>query len=218
MPDLTVVITATATEKGKTWLGAQLARLLARRHVPVAARKPVQSFDPGDPITDAQLLAAATGEDPEMICPAHRWYPLAMAPPLAADALGRDRIGLGGLVEEIALPKRGIVLVEGVGGPRSPIAHDGDTVALAAVLNADVVIVVSDANLGAINAALLSVEAFGGRDALVFLNHFERDDPLHAANREWLSERAKLDVFTTPHDLVARLVDRLSLEDRCLAP
>ena len=38
---------------------------------------------------DAAVLGAATGESPEEVCPPHRWYEVAMAPPMAAEALGR---------------------------------------------------------------------------------------------------------------------------------
>ena len=45
-----------------------------------------QSFARDGRPTDAELLAAASGQAPWDVCPAHRWYPAAMAPPMAAEA------------------------------------------------------------------------------------------------------------------------------------
>ena len=53
-------------------------------------------------------------------------------------------------------------LVEGVGGPRSPIAADGDTVDLRGHIRPDVVVLVADAGLGTINAVRLSADALRG--------------------------------------------------------
>jgi dethiobiotin synthetase len=58
-----VVVTGTGTGVGKTWFSAVTLGLLRDRGVSVAARKPVQSFEPGDGPTDAEVLAAATGGD-----------------------------------------------------------------------------------------------------------------------------------------------------------
>src|SRR5215208_3148377 len=86
-PRTLVFVAGTATEVGKTWWTTAVARELRAAGVHVAARKPVQSGDPGD-ATDAELLAAATGEDPDAICSPRRTLPLAWAPPMAARELG----------------------------------------------------------------------------------------------------------------------------------
>src|SRR5581483_721782 len=83
--DLLVFVTGTGTEIGKTWWGSALATELHARGVAVAARKPAQSFAPNDAHTDADVLARATGERPDDVCPPHRWYPVPLAPPMAAD-------------------------------------------------------------------------------------------------------------------------------------
>ena len=98
----------TGTEVGKTWVAARLATVLRERGLRVAARKPAQSFEPGEGPTDAEVLGAATGEDPGTVCPHHRWYEAPMAPPMAADALGRPPIAIAELAGEI-----------GFTGPRS---------------------------------------------------------------------------------------------------
>src|SRR3982751_4211805 len=84
MPDLLVVVVGTGTDVGKTWVSAEALRGLRALGHAVAARKPAQSFAAGDaPDTrDASILAAATGESTEDVCPAHRAYEVAMAPPM----------------------------------------------------------------------------------------------------------------------------------------
>ena len=126
--------------------------------VAVAARKPVQSSAPGEP-RDADVLAAATAVAPHTVCPAHRTYDIPWAPPMAADELGLPAFTVDDLAAELEWPDGVAVgLVEGVGGPRSPIAADGDNVDFARVLQPDLVVLVADAGLGTINAVRLSVE------------------------------------------------------------
>jgi dethiobiotin synthetase len=204
--DRVVVVSGTATEVGKTWVACRLARALTTRGLEVSARKPAQSFEPGAATTDAALLAGATGEPEHAVCPAHRSYPLAMAPPMAADALGRAALRLDDLLAELALPERGVTLVEGVGGPRSPLTHDADTVALADALDAALVVLVAPSGLGAINDVLLASSAFGDGRVGVFLNRFSLEDPLHVANRRWLGSRVPR-VHTTLESLVDVVAD-----------
>ena len=72
-PGWLLVVAGTATEVGKTWVGAALARDLREAGWVVGARKPVQSFEPDDPApTDAACLAAATGESPQK----PEWQPM----------------------------------------------------------------------------------------------------------------------------------------------
>ena len=101
-PALLVVLAGTGTEVGKTWVGRRLLEELRRRGSSVAARKPAQSYEPADAITDADELAAGSGEDPLVVCPQHRRYEIALAPPMAADLLGKPAIHLADLVAEIA--------------------------------------------------------------------------------------------------------------------
>ena len=201
-----VLVTGTGTEVGKTWVAARLLAGLAAGGGTVAARKPVQSFDGASGPTDAEVLAAATGERPGDVCPAHRRYELAMAPPMAAELLGRPAFTVADLVAELSWPEavaHGVV--EGVGGPRSPLASDGDTVALAEALRPDTTVLVADAGLGALNAVLLSVAALPGPAPVVVLNRYDAGDLVHAGNAEWLRCRAGLDVVTSVDELVRRV-------------
>jgi dethiobiotin synthetase len=210
-----VVVAGTGTEIGKTWVTAELAACLRKRGIAVAARKPVQSFEPGaDAPTDADVLGRATGENPHNVCPAHRWLPRAMAPPIAADALGADPFTVAELAAEItqSSPPHTIVLVESVGGVRSPIAADGDTVALVAALRPALIVLVADAELGTINLVRLSVEVLRALRVIVYLNRYESERDLHARNRDWLVTREGLEVVTDPEAL-ARVVAALPLID-----
>lgn len=214
-PRRVVVVVGVATDVGKTWVGARLLTAAREAGLRVAARKPAQSFaaDDGRP-TDAEVLAEATGEDPRQVCPPHRSYPLAMAPPMAADRLAPSSgpLLLAELVSEIrwTAPDVDVGLVETVGGARSPVAHDGDSAQLAAALRPDLAVLVADAGLGTINAVRLSTAALAAEarsaPVVVVLNRFDPNDPLHLANARWLRERDGCDVVTTADDAWARRI------------
>ena len=208
-PERLVLVVGTGTEVGKTWVACRLARALRRRGLIVVARKPAQSYDAGDDLsdTDAALLAHATGDHPAAVCPQHRWYPVAMAPPMAAEALGRRPFTVADLVEELAWPTVvGVGLVEAAGGVRSPLAADGDGVALAAALRPDRVVLVADAGLGTINGVRLAVAPLAGWPVTVVLNRFDAGDDLHVRNLDWLAGVDGLDVVTDAEDLVSPIV------------
>jgi dethiobiotin synthetase len=212
-PRAVLVVTGTGTEVGKTWLSVEVIKGLQELEVSVAARKPAQSFEPGNGKTDADLLAAASGEPPDLVCPTHRWYPAPMAPPMAAESLGMSPPLVDDLLAETAaswpdLPVD-IGLVEGAGGVASPIATDGDTATLAKALEADMVLLVAEAGLGTINCVRLSRRALEPLPVIVYLNRFDAGQELHARNRDWLSEIDGLDLSWQRDDLVARLVARL---------
>lgn len=198
-PARLVFVAGTATEVGKTWIAAAVLRRLRDAGARVAARKPAQSFDPGSQMTDADVLAAATGEAPRDVCAPHRWYGRALAPPMAAEALGAPTFTVRDLAAELCWPDRiDVGLVEGVGGPRSPLAADGDNVALASAIGADLVLLVADAGLGTINAVRLSIDAFAELPVVVVLNRYDEREPTHRANRDWLIRRDAFDVVVGP--------------------
>lgn len=199
-----VIVSGTGTEVGKTWVTARLLELAREKGVPVVARKPVQSFAAGE-TTDAEVLAKASAQDPGSVTPSHRWYAKALAPPMAAEDLGADPFSIADLVREIAPPQSGIVLVEGAGGPRSPLADDGDTTDLAEALEVERVIIVGDAELGTINACLLAAQVFEPRPVTVFLNRYDDASELHRRNKTWLQEVSGLDVLTEIRTLLERI-------------
>jgi len=190
-PTRLVGVCGTATEIGKTWFGACVAAELRAGGHAVAARKPLQSFDPADPApTDAEVLAGATGEDPHDVCPPDRWYRVPMAPPMAADALGVRCPTLDEVVRAITWPDGTAVgLVETVGGVRSPLAEDGDSRDLVRAVGADVVLLVADAGLGTIDAVRHARDALAPLPVVVALNRYDDVDELHRRNRAWLADR-----------------------------
>jgi dethiobiotin synthetase len=202
-----VAVVGTGTDVGKTYVTAAVVRALRERGVRVAARKPVQSFAPGDASTDADVLGAASGEDPYVVCPKARWLPAALAPPMAADALDLEPFTIADLARDLNLPDDGVVFVETAGGVRSPIAGDGDSADLVRVIGPDLVILVADASLGTINVVRLTIGALALRPVVVFCNRFDAHDDVHQRNVQWLRTREGLEVVT----------DLEALVDRCLA-
>ena len=210
-PTQLIVVAGTATDIGKTWVAAEVARDLWSRNVSVCARKPAQSFHATDIVTDADVLGLATGENPLFVCPAHRRYELPMAPPMAADALFRPAIALSELLDEVmgGWPDYGVDvgLVELAGGPRSPLAHDADCVEFTQAVDPDVIVLVADAGLGTVNAVRTALPAFGplADRVVLHLNRYDDQLDLHRRNRTWLAER---DGFALTTD-IASLVDRI---------
>ncbi len=229
---LVVGVAGTGTEVGKTWVTVELTHQLLDAGWLVSARKPVESFDPSDDPArrDSAVLAAATGESPEAVCPSARRYPMAMAPPIAARLLGRDPIGLGELVAE-HLARRSarrvdVELVELAGGVGSPLANapapdlaalgdggapgDGGAQFLA-LLGTHLDVLVADASLGAIDAVRTHLWALGvGRTeappSVVFLNRYRDDSVVCVENRRWLEEVDGLLVATTAAELAGHVL------------
>ncbi len=204
-----VLVTGTATEVGKTWITVRLVAALRTRGMTVRARKPAQSFTPAElGTTDAELLAHATGEPPESVCPPDRWYPEPMAPPMAAEVLGRPSFTIADLVRATDVDPAALTLVEGAGGPLSPLAADGHVVDLARALGIGLAVLVADAGLGTVNAVRVSVAALAGLETLVVLNRYDPTDRLHRLN----AERLRADGFVTLTDideLATRLLMRV---------
>ena len=207
-----VLVFGTEAGVGKTWSTAGVLRELVAAGARAVARKPVQSFAPGAAdaaTTDAHVLAAAGGEEPEDVCPRHRWYEAPLAPPMAAAVLGRPAYSVDDLVTELAWPPDTAVgLVETAGGPRSPIAADGDSVDLCTALCPDVVVLVAESGLGAVNAVRLSVDVLltGCAPVVVVLNRWDATD-VQRRNRDWL-RRDGYQVTTAVADVAARISHR----------
>jgi dethiobiotin synthetase len=214
-PDRIVVVCGTGTEVGKTWVGAHLLADLRSRDRTVAARKPAQSFDvdmQGERLggaTDAEILAEATGEHPGEVCRSYRSYHRAMAPPIAAEALGLPAFTVAELVAELSWPigPTDVGLVETAGGIRSPQADDGDVCDMVAALGPDLVLVVADAGLGTINSIRMSIDALAGArgakpevPVAVVLNRYDGNHEIHRRNRSWLESRDGYLVIALPDD------------------
>jgi dethiobiotin synthetase len=123
--------------------------------------------------------------------------------------LGAPAFTIADLAREIPpAPAGGVLLVEGAGGPRSPLATDGDNVDLARAVGARLAILVADAGLGTINAVRLCVDALAGFDTVVVLNRFDPADDLHRRNADWLLA-AGYQVLTSLERLADVVVERL---------
>jgi dethiobiotin synthetase len=214
-----VAIIGTDTDVGKTWIACALAAALKATGRAVTARKPVQSHDGIGP-SDAERLGAATGEEPEVVCPARWSFSLPMAPPMAADASGMSAPRVQELVNWVAArpasPKSGVCLVELVGGVCSPQADDGDGLDLLRLLQPDQIVLVAPAGLGTLNATRLTMRALGdsGSSApvVVVLNPFDGTDELHRRNFDWLRDRDGFDVIASTPDGLAALTTRFSVD------
>lgn len=202
-PERLIAVVGTGTEVGKTWVSQQLLRAWRANGISVAARKPVQSFDAGSGPTDAELLASASGEALHAVCPAHRWYARAMAPPMAADILAEDRITLDCLIDEISWPDQvKIGLVETVGGVLSPLSHDGSSADLVRRLDPDDVLLVADAGLGTINSIRLSMQVLAPLRVRILLNRYDATNELHRRNAEWLRQQDGMHIVLDPGALL----------------
>jgi dethiobiotin synthetase len=207
-PRRLVLVVGTATDVGKTWVGGQVLTRLRTVGATVAARKPAQSADADDlGPSDADVLAAATGEAITEVCPPHRTYTVAMAPPMAAEVLALPPPSLTELLAELTWPSDTVDVgwLEAVGGVLSPIAVDADAIDLADVVGPDLVLLVADAGLGTINAVRLTLAALAGHPTVTFLNRYDDGADLHRRNRAWLHDHHGIDTVTDLDDLVSRV-------------
>lgn len=160
-------VTATDTDAGKTWIGAQLLRELKHRSIPIQARKPVESGWPDDAENIQQTDAWQLGNAAEQldalahICPNR--FRAALSPERAAMLEGK-RCTLAQLKQDCLrhTSPSDFLFVEGAGGLYSPICEDALNADLAAALNLPVLLVVEN-RLGCINQALLNVEVLAHR-------------------------------------------------------
>ena len=212
-PERLVLVCGTGTEVGKTWVCGRLLVELRSRGISVAARKPAQSYDVDSEggrlggATDSERLGAASGEHPDAVCHPFRSYHRAMAPPMAAEALGLPPFTVADLVEEMVWPVDGVQVgvVELAGGIRSPQASDGDSTDVVAALAPDVVVLVSDAGLGTINGVRMSMDALSAATSglpsartVVVLDRFDGRHDIHRRNRVWLAGRNGYRVVVVP--------------------
>ena len=212
-PEHLYVITGTATEIGKTWVGANLAIEFRRRGATVGARKPVQSYDPHKAgLSDAEVLAQATRVNPEEVCSPHHSFPLPLAPPMAAAQLRQPPPTLDEIVDSCAFDRElDVGLVEGVGGLHSPIATDSDTIDIIDALKPRCVIVVTDARLGVLHDVTATSTSLGSRAHIIHLNRYDGSDQVQRLNHDWLRDHGH-EVTTTITDLADALTTATDAE------
>jgi len=188
-----VLVTATDTEVGKTFLAAAICARLRADGVAVVAHKPAVTGidDPPPPGgRDHELLAACTGQAPEEVAP--RRYGPPVSPHLAADRAGAplEPAKLVATARDAGRTAEALV-VEGIGGLLVPFTRDGYDVRAFAVDLGLPLVVAARPGLGTINHVRLTVEAAhaGGLDVrAVVLTPWDGGDPLADDNRRTLSE------------------------------
>jgi dethiobiotin synthetase len=194
---LSLFVTGTDTEIGKTLVSAALLRGFARAGLRAAAMKPIAAgafeVDGVWHNEDADQLDAASSV---LLPPTLRTPYLLKAPaaPHIVAALENVTLDIGRIVDchAQALELADIVVVEGVGGFRVPLTDTHDTADLALALNLPVVLVVG-MRLGCISHALLTAEAIAARG-------------LHLAG--WVANRVDPDMSFADENIAA-IRDRL---------
>jgi dethiobiotin synthetase len=164
---LSLFVTGTDTEIGKTFVSSALLRGFIREGLQAAAMKPIAAgaFELNGVLhnEDADQLDAASSVllPPEMRTPYLLKEPAA---PHIAAALENVTFDLKHIVDchAQAVQRADIVVVEGVGGFRVPLTATQDTADLAVALKLPVVLVVG-MRLGCISHALLTAEAIAAR-------------------------------------------------------
>ncbi len=187
-------VTGTDTGCGKTTVGAAIARAARAAGLVVRVLKPVETgcVERGTERVpaDALALAEAAGDPSplERLCP----YPLRLA---AAPAVAAEHEGIELDLARIDAAYRSacrdadLVLVEGAGGLRVPLAAGVEMGDLARRLGLPL-LVVARARLGTLNHTLLTLEAAAARDLRVIgvvVSHVDPELPP--------ADRANLDLL-----------------------
>ncbi|MEJ8797301.1 dethiobiotin synthase [Trinickia caryophylli] len=164
---LSLFVTGTDTEIGKTFVSCALLRGFARAGLRAAAMKPVAAgaFErEGQWLNeDAEALDAAASVllPPEVRTPFLLKAPAAPHIVAAHEGVTLDIAHIVACHRE-AMTQADVVVVEGVGGFRVPLTETHDTADLACALALPVVLVVG-VRLGCISHALLTAEAIARR-------------------------------------------------------
>ena len=199
-------ITGSDTDVGKTFIACQLVRQLRALELVVETRKPAESgCEPGpdgELLThDAAALQAANGNAEKLDDIVAFRLRAALAPHRAARLEGRS-IYLQDLVDACArTDPDSLLLVEGAGGFYSPLAENGLNADLASHLQLPVIIVVDD-RIGAVNQALMTIQAVESRQLPVAAVVLNEVSPEHAANMDNaadLGDRCAYPIFRCAH-------------------
>jgi dethiobiotin synthetase len=197
-------ITGTDTGVGKTVVACMIAAALKARGLDVGVMKPIatggRETGSGLVSEDAEALMAAAGTDD----PIHIVNPICFKPPVApsvAARLAQQPVDLSAVwqVFEVLRDRHAILIVEGIGGLKVPVA-DGFFVSDLARMMGLPLLIVARAGLGTINHTLLTVEcarAAGLSVAGVMLNgaRGEESDPSERSNAEEIARLGAVRVF-----------------------
>ncbi|MBV8259993.1 MAG: dethiobiotin synthase [Paraburkholderia sp.] len=199
---VSLFVTGTDTEIGKTFVSAALLRGFARAGLRATALKPIAAgaWERGGiwHNEDADQLDAAAS----VLLPPEIRTPFLLKEPAAphiAAALEGVTLDMARIVEcyKAACERADAVVVEGVGGFRVPLTATEDTADLAVALGLPVVLVVG-IRLGCISHALLTAEAIAARGLTLAGWVANRIDP----------------AMTFPEENIAALRERLAVQYR----
>lgn len=201
-------ITGSDTGVGKTHAGCQIVTQLSSQVNSLKVRKPIESgctqsssgiLYPAD--GDSLFRANKRRESLDIVTPFR--FSAALAPDRAA-LLENHTITLDDLTRAVQnnLDNGDTVVVEGAGGFYSPIAKNALNSDLAKTLGLEVIIVIQD-RLGAINQALLTIQAVQAcalRIRAVILNQTRAERPDDMDNLADLRDRIHIPVYTCGYE------------------
>ena len=212
-----ILVTATDTGVGKTFISYNLVYALKERGVKVGYLKPVET-DVSDVPQDGSLLASLTGQPLEEVVPVRFRLPLS---PYAGTLEEGKEVPLDSLKRhyEQMLKRYDFIVVEGAGGVAVPIKRDYNYAHLARDWSLKTLLV-ARAGLGTINHSFLSwyyMKSMGVEPIAIVMNGFEGKDVSERTNPTIVKELTGLKVVQIPkieglllpsnyRDLLAELV------------
>jgi dethiobiotin synthetase len=218
-------VTGTDTGVGKTFVTQALAKRLRARGWKVAAVKPAESGCEEGPngliAADAHAIAEAAGGWQAATARCRYKLRAAVAPGVAArrEQVSIDLDECVSFVKSVAATSE-LILVEGAGGWRVPLAGDRETIADLAKRIGLPVVIVARATLGTINHSVLSAEAVtrdGCEVASIILSVRPEDDMAAAvSNAEEIARlfsRTEVHIMRTAEDLDP-VLDRFTWNER----
>jgi len=195
-------ITGSDTDVGKTYIGCELVRQLCAQDIKLEVRKPAESGCVADESgslvpADARKLWAANNHQQDIERIAAFRFKAALAPHRAARLEGR-KLELGDLIDACSLDDNNrLLFVEGAGGFYSPLAEGALNADLATALQLPVIIVIND-RIGAVNQALMTIQAVESRNlpiAAIIMNQVEPDHETNMDNAADLRTHCSHAVF-----------------------
>ncbi len=193
-----VLITATDTGVGKTFISYNLVYALKERGMRVGYLKPIETGVKDLP-ADGKLVASLTGQPIEEAVPVR--YKLPLSPYAGILEEGKD-FSLETLREnfEGLLKKYEFLVVEGAGGVAVPIKKGYDYAKLAYEWGLNTILV-ARAHLGTINHSFLSwyyMKSMGVEPLAIVMNGFEGKDVSEKTNPAIVEELTGLRVIRIP--------------------
>lgn len=200
-------ITGSDTDVGKTYIACELIRQLQDLGVDVEPRKPAESGCEVDAdgvlVThDADALRRSNRNQASIELIAPYRFRAALAPHRAA-RLENQQLAIEDLLDACQRERAdSCLVVEGAGGFYSPLAENGLNADLASMLQLAVIIVVND-RIGAVNQALMTVQAVESRQlrvAAIVLNQVQAEKDPAMDNAADLASQCSYPIFCCGYD------------------